>query len=191
MPYGRLLSEIFHQSRLLQRIKDNGSASGKDLGTCTRRILNGRLLGNMSIIDPSKVTILDTDMIESKVMSDLMKDFPPIYREDNPVVIAQVVAQHLFEISVEINWEQIPARANAPLKVMRKRKMQIECDEEEIEEKPKKKQAKKAKATKSVASDIHNEVAELEPAQVLKKRTKGGYSKAASSPKKKKTKISL
>lgn len=70
------------------------------MGTCIGRILNGRLLGSMKIIEPSEVKILDYDIIESQVMSDLMKDFPPISKEDHPVVIAEVVAQHLRETGI-------------------------------------------------------------------------------------------
>jgi len=47
IPYGRLLSEIFHQGGLLKKIRDTGVASDKELGTCTRRVLNGSLLGAM------------------------------------------------------------------------------------------------------------------------------------------------
>jgi len=54
----------------------------------------------MKIIEPSEVKILDYDIIESQVMSDLMKDFPPISKEDHPVVIAEVVAQHLRETGI-------------------------------------------------------------------------------------------
>ena len=86
-------------------IKDTRSVSNKNLGTCTWRILNGRLLGFMKIIEQSKEKIINSDMTESEVMSDLMKDFPPISREDNLVVITQVVAQHLFDTDLEINWE--------------------------------------------------------------------------------------
>jgi len=122
VPYGRLLSEIFHQSGLLKRIKDTGAASDKDMGACTGRILNGRFLSSMKPIEPSEVKILDSDRTESQVMSDLMKDFPPISREDHPIVIAEVVAQHLRETGVEIAREQIPKKADAPLKIIRAKK---------------------------------------------------------------------
>jgi len=62
-------------------------------------------MGFMKIIEQSKEKIINSDMTESEVMSDLMKDFPPISREDNLVVITQVVAQHLFDTDLEFNWE--------------------------------------------------------------------------------------
>ena len=97
-------------------------------------------------------------------MSDLMKDFPPISREDHPVVIVEVVAQHL--------------------KIIKRKRKNTESYDEEVKEKPKKKQAKKAKAFKSVASDTQEEVDELEPTKVLEKRTRGS-SEVVSPPTKK------
>ena len=146
------------------RIKDTGVASDKDLGTCTERILNGSLLGAMKIIYKSEVEFLDSDMTESQVMSDLMSDFPPMSREDHQVVIEEVVAQHLKNIGVAIAWEQIPIKAYAPQKVIRRKRKQTKSDDEEEEEEKPKKQAKKAKAFKSAAFNIQKEVAELNPA---------------------------
>lgn len=84
IPYGRLLSEIFHQGGLLKKIRDTGVAFDKELGTCTGRVLYGSMLGAIGIIEKSKVVLLESDLIESKVVSDLMIDFPPNSREDPP-----------------------------------------------------------------------------------------------------------
>jgi len=62
------------------------------------------------------------------------------------------------------------------LRFIRKRRNHIESDEEKIKEEPMKKRAKKAKASKSAAPDIQEEVAELEPVRVLEKRTRCGTS---------------
>jgi len=110
------------------------------------------------------VKILYSNITKYQVMSDLMKDFPPISREDHPVVIVEVVAQHL--------------------KIIKRKRKNIESYDEEVKEKPKKKQAKKAKAFKSVASDTQEEVDELEPTKVLEKRTRGS-SEVVSPPTKK------
>jgi len=49
VPYGRLLSEIFYQSKLLKILKTNGVVSEEDLGTCIGNIINGRTLQYMQI----------------------------------------------------------------------------------------------------------------------------------------------
>ena len=48
--------------------------SDEDLGTSTRKIINGRILRCMQIV--SEATVLETDMKESDVVSDLMMIFP-------------------------------------------------------------------------------------------------------------------
>jgi hypothetical protein len=108
-----------------------------------------------------------------------------VTKEDHPAVIEEGVAQHLKDTGVAIACEQIPAKTYAPSKGIRRKRKQTESDDEEEEEEKPKKKAKKTKASKSVASDIEKEVAELESAQVLKKRTRGGSSEDASPPKKK------
>jgi len=143
-------------------------------------------MGMMKIIERSKVIVLDSDMIESEVMLDLMKDFPPISREDPPEVLAEYVAQHYMDTGEAMDWGQIPHKANAHLKVARNKRKQTDSDsDEEVEEKPKNK-AKKAKAPKTIASNIQKEVANLELVKVLEKRTRGS-SEAVSPPKNKKT----
>jgi len=42
IPYGRLISEIFHQGKLLQVLKTVGVVADSQLGTMTRKIMNGR-----------------------------------------------------------------------------------------------------------------------------------------------------
>jgi hypothetical protein len=81
-----------------------------------------------------------------------------VTKEDHPTVIAEVVAQHLKDTGVAIACEQIPAKPDAPLKGIRKKRKQTESDDEEEEEENPKKKAKKTKASKSVASDIEKEV---------------------------------
>jgi hypothetical protein len=35
VPYVRLLSEIFHQGRLIEKLRHHGLVSDKEIGTCT------------------------------------------------------------------------------------------------------------------------------------------------------------
>jgi hypothetical protein len=92
VPYARLLSEIFHQGGLLQKLGDHGLASDKELGTSIGRVLDGSLLGSMWIIEKGQVTTSESDRKASQVMSDLMTNFPPISHEYPPKVLAQCIS---------------------------------------------------------------------------------------------------
>jgi hypothetical protein len=48
------------------------------LGTVTGRIIDGRTLKYMKIV--KKVVVMEDDMKESQIVSDLMEDFPYIQR---------------------------------------------------------------------------------------------------------------
>lgn len=82
----------------------------------TRKIINGRTLRYMNIV--KEVTVLEYDMKEFDVVSDLMVDFPLISKEDNPEVLAAYVVSH-FEVSGDIiNYSVIPdTMGGAPLRV--------------------------------------------------------------------------
>lgn len=133
-----------------------------------------------------EVTVLEYDMKEFDVVSDLMVDFPLISKEDNPEVLAAYVVSH-FEVSGDIiNYSVIPdTMGGAPLRVKWKRKSKKVVEESE----PKPKKEKKAKrAPKLVVTEptlpaIQDEVADLGPVEVLSTRTRGGSSGAASQKK--------
>lgn len=105
-------------------------------------------------------------------MSDLMTYFPPISHEDPLEVLAQYISQNFLETTKVIAWEHISEKVDEPLRAIR-RKRKIESDEAKDESQ---KQPKKVKAVKPAASGIQKEVAELEPSQILTKRTRGGGS---------------
>jgi len=77
IPCGRLLSEIFAQSKLLETLRRNNLASDKTLRTITGKMINGKTLQNMKII--KKFSPNENDLKESTAPTKLMKDFPPIY----------------------------------------------------------------------------------------------------------------
>jgi len=67
IPYGRLLSEIFTQGKLLETLRKNKLASDKALGTVTGKIINGKTLQNMKII--RKFSPNEKDLKESAVQT--------------------------------------------------------------------------------------------------------------------------
>jgi len=93
IPCGRLLSEIFTQGKLLETLRRNKLASDKTLRTATGKIINGKTLQNMKII--KKFSHNEKDLKESAVQTELMKDFPPIYKERNPEVLAELIAGYV------------------------------------------------------------------------------------------------
>jgi len=78
IPYGRLISEIFHQGEILKALSDTKVFTNKQLGTVTRKIINGSTMRNMNLIKKEVYKKLDTDMKESKAIPNLMEYFPPI-----------------------------------------------------------------------------------------------------------------
>jgi len=84
VPNGRLISEIFHQGGILQALSEVNYFTDEKLETETSKVINASTLKNMRLI--SKVTKLKTDISESRVVSNLMEDFPPICKKDTLVV---------------------------------------------------------------------------------------------------------
>jgi len=120
IPCGRLHSEIFTQGKLLETLRRNNLASDKTLRTRTGKIINGKTLQNMKII--KKFSPSEKDLKESVVQTKLMKDFPPIYKEKNPEVLAELIAGIVKEsggIIVDDDTPDIPDET--PLQVRGKR----------------------------------------------------------------------
>jgi len=114
-------------------------------------------------------------MKESQVVSDLMIEFPPISKEDNPEVLASNVMLHFEQTGDIINYSSISeTQSGAPLKVASKRKSRRkESDDEEEAETKFKKQKKAIKALKLITYEqalpaIQEEIVYLEPVEVLK-----------------------
>ena len=62
----------------------------------------------------------EKDLKESTTSTKQMTDFPPIYQERNPDVLAKLVADSVKESGISLNTEA-PAAAEIPLQVRRKR----------------------------------------------------------------------
>jgi len=119
IPCGRLLSEIFTQGKLLEIFRRNNLVSDKFLGTKTGKMINGKTLQNMKII--KKFSPSEKDLKESTAPTKLMKDFPPIYQERNPEVLAKLVADSVKESGISLVAEDPEAADEVPLQVRRNR----------------------------------------------------------------------
>jgi len=119
IPCGRLLSEIFTQGKLLETLRRNNLAFDKTLRTRTGKIINGKTLQNMKII--KKFSPDEKDLKESTAPTELMKDFPPIYQERNPEVLAKLIADSVKESNIILDDKTFEIPEDAPLPIRRKR----------------------------------------------------------------------
>jgi hypothetical protein len=78
-------------------------------------------LKSLSLI--KEVEKLETDLKESMIVSDLMVNFPPISKEDNPEVLVAFVTNHYKKTGEIINYSSIPdIIGGTPMRIVRKRK---------------------------------------------------------------------
>ena len=75
VPYGRILSEIFHQIGVLDALKSVNCFTDAQFGTVTGRIINGATMVTLKLIKKEDHQELSTDLKESSVISNLMDDF--------------------------------------------------------------------------------------------------------------------
>jgi len=89
----------------------------------------------------------EKDLKESTFQSELMMDFPPISKEDNPEVLAEYIAAHAKETGATIQDEDIPDTSDgAPLRVKGKR-TKVDTESEAPVAKAKKQKVAKSEAT--------------------------------------------
>jgi len=101
VPYGRLISEIFHQGGILNALKKVNYFTDAQLGTVTGRIINGATVVTMKLIRKEDHKEFSTDLKESSVISNLMDDFPPICKQD-PLEVRVMYMKEYFEMTSQI-----------------------------------------------------------------------------------------
>jgi hypothetical protein len=106
VPYGRLLSEIFYQGGVLDKLSSVEAFTDKLLDTKTGKFINAQTLKNMKLI--SNITKLETDLSESSAKSDLMKDFPPICKKDPLDVQMYNIKDHFETTNQVMKLEDVP-----------------------------------------------------------------------------------
>jgi len=136
----------------------------------------------MTLIKKEDIKKLDTDMKESRAMSNLMEGFPPICKQDPVDVQLFYIHDHLQSTWENIQLEDIPNQMyGGALPVAKSRKTKRKAltkdeyhDEASDQPTKKSKKAKTDKASEAAGSTIQEEVQDLEPVKVLNKRTKSG-----------------
>jgi len=106
VPYGRLLSEIFHQGGMLEVLKMSKTVDDNQLETVVGKYINGSTLYNMHLV--KTVIRMDTDLQESNILSNLMNNFPSICKQDPPDVRAHFVYEHWKATRESIKYSDIP-----------------------------------------------------------------------------------
>ena len=144
----------------------------------------------MYLIKKEDFKKLNTDLQESYAVSNLMDNFPPIFKQDPLDVQLYFIHDHLKKTGETIRLEEIPEEMyGGTLLVAKKRKSKkkatSEADDVEEAPEPKRKKAKKAKVAEATGSGmptIQEEVQDLEPVKVLNKRTRSGKEAESSPP---------
>jgi hypothetical protein len=108
VPYGRLISEILHQGGILRAIREVQIYNDTHLVTVTGKVINGRTLRNMSLIPKDGFKELPTNIKESDAISNLMEDFPPIYKKEPLDVQMYYVQEHYALTGKKIRLEEVP-----------------------------------------------------------------------------------
>jgi len=106
VPYGRLLSEIFHQGGVIEALSQTRFYTDQMLETVVGKVINGKTLKNMQLI--KIFTPLSSDMSESLVVSDLMANFPPICKKDSLAVQMALLSDHYANTGEKIGLSEVP-----------------------------------------------------------------------------------
>jgi len=108
IPYGRLLSEIFHQGGILKLLKQSKVVNDDQLGTVTGKIINASTFRNMNLMKKEEFTKLKTNLQESFIVSNLMDNFPPICKQDPIDVQTCFIYDHWKKTRETIRVDEIP-----------------------------------------------------------------------------------
>jgi len=90
VPCGRLLSEIFCQGGVLKTLDKFNLVSDRVLGVATGRMISGKTLYNMKVIQI--ILTNEKDLKESEASSQTIRDFPSILKEDSPEALTAYLA---------------------------------------------------------------------------------------------------
>jgi len=146
----------------------------------------------MNLIEKGAFNKLSTNLKELHVVSSLMNDFPPIWKQDPIEVRLNYIMEHYERTSEPIRLSDIPDTMYGgalPVAKSRKTKRKALTEAEYLNdtpEQPQKKKAKKAKvaskveATGSDVPTIQQKVQDLDADKVLNKRTRSGKSVSTS-----------
>jgi len=159
VPYGRLISEIFHQGGIIQALNETRFYTDDQLETVVGKVINGKTLKNMQLV--KRFTPLNTDISESMVVSDLMANFPPICKKDSLAVQMALLTDHFAVTGEIIGLEEVPEEmygGKLPIEKGRKAKRKEMTQEEYLEAENKDSVAEVAEQALKSATELQMEV---------------------------------
>ncbi|RHN66802.1 hypothetical protein MtrunA17_Chr3g0095591 [Medicago truncatula] len=189
-----LISDIIHLGGILKALKEVNFFTDEQLDTETGKVINGRTLRNMNLIERDAYTKLSIDLRESDAVSNLMDDFPPICKQDPLDVQMNFIKDHFAVTSKKIRLEDVlETMYGGALPVAKSRKIKRKALTKgeylgDAPEQPAKK-VKKAKKERATVQEnivgpaiptIQEEVEDLEADKILTKRTRSGKSAVTS-----------
>ncbi|AES97615.1 hypothetical protein MTR_5g056860 [Medicago truncatula] len=153
VPYGRLLSEIFHQGGIIKMLNEAEIFSDEQLGTVKEKIINGETLRSMQLIGVKDLKKLPTDLKASDAKSALIPNFPPICKQDPLDVQMNYIREHFERTQEKISLKDVQDQMfGGALPVAKSRKSKSKplskeeyLEEEEAQRKPSKRTRKETK----------------------------------------------
>jgi hypothetical protein len=143
----------------------------------------------MSLIPKDAYKKLNTDISESRAMSNLMENFPPICKKDPIEVQMHFITDHFQTYGEVIRLEDVPEEiyiGALPVAKSRKSKRKVTSKEKYLEEEQPSKKSKKERVSGKLkiggsgVPSIQEEVQDLNPEVVLNKKTRSGKTTASS-----------
>jgi hypothetical protein len=109
VPCGRLLSEIFYQGRVLDFLKKTRDASDKCFEVSTaEKTISSKTLHSMHVF---KTAPKDEKWLEMTTEeTEIIRDFPSIFKESNPEHLAKLVAEYVLEENASSQEEAAVAK---------------------------------------------------------------------------------
>lgn len=133
IPYARLLSELFHQGRLIGSLRT--ASTYDDLEETHGNILSTSIMDNMKLLKKDKMVISEVPLKVRNVKSAYLEDFPMITKPDNLEVIKEFIKMEKRDICVILTYEDIPDGSTDMYRPSRKIK-QVASDDQKIVQKP-------------------------------------------------------
>lgn len=106
VPYVRLLSELFHQGRLIYSLRD--ASAHDDLEEIHGNILSTSILANMKLLKRNAMVILEEPLRARSTKSSYLEDYLVITKHDNPEVIREFIKMARKEVGVVLTYEELP-----------------------------------------------------------------------------------
>ncbi|RHN51408.1 hypothetical protein MtrunA17_Chr6g0468221 [Medicago truncatula] len=157
------MNRSVHQRGILNALCNVDFFTNEQLGTETGKIINGETLKNMRLISKECYKKLSTNLKESDAVSAIMKDFPPICKQDPLDVQMHFIRNHFETTGIRLSLKDVPETMYGgalPVAKSRKTKRKTMSKDHYLEDSAEK-SSKKSKKVKSASGVSNQDVAQL------------------------------